>query len=281
MKHIIFSMALLIPIQVFCQMIDIFQNEQLSISRLYAGLNSTTLFQTDSISSQSQVNLRVGIKSELALSDQIILKTWGAIQISKLQPVAGYNSFGLMTKPTKKITWHVGLIATPTTVIRPNPTTWESQVETHTQSTIIPGRPGTKVSYSLATNSIVTYGYFNHGELWVHHLNISIHDWRLAGYLLDDGAYFAAFTYRKGWLENTTTFNSAKELSASFFINLKKDFVLMLDAEYALNQEEAAFLQTGIRKYIQASPVHLSGFFGLTYDWKTQVVIGQIFIHLS
>lgn len=46
-------------------------------------------------------------------------------------------------------------------------------------------------------------------------------------------------------------------------------------------QEEVEFLQTGIRKYIRASVVHLGGFFGLTYDWKAEMVIGQLFIHLS
>ncbi|MEP3390635.1 MAG: hypothetical protein ABJO02_20750 [Reichenbachiella sp.] len=266
---------------VHAQMTNVYVDDQFSLSRIYAGFNSTTLFATDSMASYADVNFRIGIKSSLKLNDQLMFKTWGAIQISKNQPVAGYNSFELMLKPTAKFSWHVGLIATPTTVLRPNPTTWESQVETYAQSTIIPGRPGTKVAYVFSSNAMLTYGYFNHGKHWAHHLNITIQDWCVAGYRLANGEYFTALRFNRSWFENTITYSSREKLSISAFVNVKNGWSFLIDTQYMFEQEEVAFLQTGIRKYIRASVVHVGGFFGLTYDWKTEMVIGQLFIHLS
>ncbi len=266
--------------EVYGQMTNVYQDEQFSLSRIYAGVNSTTIFPTDSISSYADVNFRLGIKSSLNLSDNLVFKTWGAIQMSKNQPVAGYNSFELMLKPMAKLSWHIGLIATPTTVLRPNPTTWESQVETQAQSTIIPGRPGTKVAYAVAKNSSITYGYFNHGDKWGHHLNLTIDQWRVAGYRLEDGDYFTALSFNGTWLESLITYSSKEELSTSAFVNLQEGVSFLVDAQYNFDQKEVEFLQTGIRKYIRANAIHLGGFFGLTYDWKTGVVMGQMFIHL-
>lgn len=263
------------------QMVNVYHDDQFTLSRIYAGFHSTTLFPTDSMASYADVNFRIGIKSSLKLSDQLIFKIWGAIQISKNQPVAGYNSFELKLNPTAKFSWHVGLIATPTTVLRPNPTTWESQVETHAQSTIIPGRPGTKVAYAFTSNALLTYGIFNHGKQWAHHLNITILDWRVAGYRLANGEYFTALRFSKAWFENTITYSSKEKLSTSAFVNVAGGWSFLIDTQYMFEQEKVEFLQTGIRKYIRMSSVHLGGFFGLTYDWKTKVVIGQLFIHLS
>lgn len=280
MTRIFLGLALFLPLHAYSQMSQVYQDDQFLISRIYAGINSTTLFSTDSISSQAAVNFRLGIKADLILNEHITFKTWGAIQMSKNQPVAGYNSFELMTRLTPKLTWHAGLIATPTTVLRPNPTTWESQVETRTQSTIIPGKPGTKLAYAFAENASITYGLFNHGVSWAHHVNLSVYDWHLAGYRLNDGKYFAALTYQKDWLDHTITFSSENELTSSAFVNVRGGVSFVADAQYILDQSELKFLETGIRKYVNAMPVHLSGFFGLTYDWKTGMVLGQIFIHL-
>lgn len=281
MKFILFGIAMLLPLLGYTQMTNIYSDEQFSLSRIYAGVNSTTLFPTDSISSYADVNFRLGIKSSLNLSDKVVFKTWGAIQMSKNQPVAGYNSFELMFKPMAKLSWHIGLIATPTTVLRPNPTTWESQVETHAHSTIIPGRPGTKVAYAFSSKAVLTYGYFIHGKHGAHHLNITLQDWRVAGYRLANGDYFTALRFNRAWFENTITYSSKEKWSTSAFVNVKGGWSFIIDTQFMFEQEEVEFLQTGIRKYIRASSVHLGGFFGLTYDWKTEMIIGQLFIYLS
>lgn len=281
MKHILFSLMLLIPLRAYTQITNVYNDAQFSLSRIYAGVNSTTLFPTDSMAGYANVNFRLGIMSSLNMSDKVVFKTWGAIQMSKNQPVAGYNSFEVILKPFQKWSFHAGLIATPMTVLRPNPTTWESQVETHAQSTIVPGRPGSKVLYSIDPKSSVTYGYFNHGEQWAHHLNITIYHWRVAGYRLGNGDYFTTLSFNRAWFENILTYSSKEELSTSAFVNFKNGLSFLIDTQYNFDRKDLKFLQTGIRKYVRATSVHLSGFFGLTYDWKTQAVIGQVFLHLS
>lgn len=281
MKSILFLLVFAImTVAAQAQMTNVYRDDQFSVSRTYAGMYSTTVFPTDSLSGIAQINLRLGFKSELKLTDALQFKTWGAIQIEKNMPTAGYNSFELQIKPTKNLSLSTGLIATPTTVLRPNPTTWESQIETHTQSTIIPGKPGTKVSYTLTENSSITYGYFNHGDDWAHHLNLSIHDWHVAGYSLNNGEYFAALAYQKAWLDHTIAFSSENQMASSAFINLKNEVSFVLDAQYAFNQDELEFFQVGLRKYIVAQQIHLRGFFGMAYDWKTELILSQVFISL-
>lgn len=263
------------------QMSNIYQDEQFSISRIYAGVNSTTIFPTDSIGSYADINFRLGLRSALTFSERMVLKTWGAIQMSKNQPVAGFNSFELMILPVKNLSWHFGLIATPTTVLRPNPTTWESHVETRAQRTIIPGRPGTKLTYVMNSNANLTYGYFNHNGQGAHHLNVTVWQWSIAGYRLNNDYYFTAIEFRSSRLENIITYSSEEELASSSFVKVKGEISLVLDGQYALDKKELLFFQTGIRKYISAASVHLSGFFGLSYDWTSQLVIGQIFMNLN
>lgn len=262
------------------QIANVNDDGEFSVSGIYMGMYSSTEFPIDSVASQSHVNFRLGIKSQLALSDHFMIKTWGAMQMSKNQSTAGYNAFEIVIRPDQKLSFHLGLTATPTTVLRPNPTTWESQTETHAQGTIVPGRPGSKFSYLITPNTSVTYGYFNHGEQWAHHLNISLREWHLAGYYLENGEHFMALVHSRDWLESTTTFRSGEKLSNSALLSLGNAMSLVLDCQYLLVQQEINFAQTGLRKYLESPTAHIKGFFALSYDWQAKAIMGQVFVHL-
>ena len=282
MKVLSFTILIFLTISLsaFAQWSNVYQGDQFTLSRIYAGLYSTTAFPTDSVASYASANFRIGFKSQLAFSEKVRIKQWAAMQMEKNQPVAGFNSLELSIKPAEKLNLSTGLMATPTTVLRPNPTTWESQVETKTQSTIIPGRPGAKIAYAFSQNMSITYGYAKHGEQWAHHLNLTINQWKMAGYFLQNHDYFMALTFRKEWLENLWTYQSSKQLATSTFIHLESDMDLVFDLGYQMDDVNSEFILTGLRKYIKAPSAHVNGFFGMTYDWKTQEIIGQVFLSL-
>lgn len=255
--------------------------DSFSYSSLYAGINSITSFSTDSVGSQSLVNLRAGMKARMNVYQWLVIKAWGAIHVDKNEPIAGYNSFELLIKPADRITFHTGLIATPTTVLRPNPTTWESHTETKTQGTIIPGRIGTKLTFKMDEHSAIAYGIFHQSNHWAHHINLTFRHWQIAAYKSKNETLFMAFKYKSDIIENTTTYRNQEQISNVLFINFKDHLMLVIDGQFQIPSDDVIYWQTGFRRFFNNSSVGLKGFFGIVYDWQDGFVKGQVLLYLS
>lgn len=262
------------------QLQHVYQDDQFMLSRLYAGLSSTSSFPIDSVVGNATADFRIGAMTRFLMTSQLSVKFWGVIHFEKNNNVAGYNSFSVLYEPVKKISLEAGLMATPTTILRPNPTTWQSQVETSTQQTIIPGRPGAKIGYRLTSDLKLTYGLFNHGHVWGHHVRLQIRNWHLAGYGSDQGMDFLAVKYVGNKFESTATYVLKKSVNAMMILKPVERWSLLADAGYDLNLRHSRFRQLAIRRHFHASKVHLQSFISLAYDCEARAVLGQVFLYL-
>lgn len=262
------------------QIQNVYQDDQFVVSRVYAGLSSMTGFPVDSVASYATADFRAGAMSAFMISDQLTVKFWGVVHIEKDEVAKAFNSFAVQIMPTERLSIQAGLVATPTTILRPNPTTWQSQVETSTQQTIIPGRPGAKIGYRLTSDLKLTYGLFNHGHVWGHHVGLQIRNWHLAGYGSDQGMDFLAVKYVGNKFESTATYVLKKSVNAMMILKPDERWSLLADAGYDLNLRHSRFRQLAIRRHFHASKAHLQSFISLAYDCEARAVLGQVFLYL-
>jgi hypothetical protein len=164
--------------------------------------------------------------------------------------------------------------------LRPNPTTWESQIETNAQSKIIGGRPGTKINFRLTPDLKITYGIFNHNDIWANHLKVDYKFIKVAGYLEKDKSLFSLNVHTKH-INSTMAFEPNEQLSNSAFVNFKNGYSLLLEFEYSIKKEKITYGNIGLRKYFMGSKKWLQGYFSVEYYLVGQEQItGGFFIHI-
>lgn len=280
LRFYLMLLALTAAGQIYGQLHEVYQNEQFAITRIYAGMNSTTHFPADSVAAYASANFRIGTMATFQMSEQLRFNYWGVMHFEKNEVASAFNSFAVQFTPAKKLNIQAGLVATPATILRPNPTTWQSQVETPTQQTIIPGRPGGKLSYQLTQQLWLTYGIFKHGETWMQHGSIKFQNWQLAGFGSTDGLDLLALKFVSDKFESTTTYQPQESLNMMMILRAGDKWSLLVDAHQDLEGRVAKMRQIAIRRHFYAPEAHIRSFLALSYDWRARAIVGQVFVYL-
>jgi hypothetical protein len=243
--------------------IDIADN--FTLDRVYLGLNTWTGIKIDELSNSNFVSLQTGIMISHKLRPTLRLRSFGAIRFENNAEISGFSAYEIIFTPHKKLAIHLGAMTTPTTELRPNPTTWQSQAETNAQSKIIGGRTGIKLRYNLDSKSAISYGVFNHSGVLAHHVKFKYDKVSIAGYI-ESNFFFAAAEYQSKKINTTITYLYNKELSASLFYNFSNQYSFLLDSEYNFLSKKMIKTNIGLRKYYASKKLPIRGFFVLSYD---------------
>lgn len=264
----------------FAQIENIRLSESTVINRVYAGFKSNLVFPTDTLQVIPQATFRIGTLLTHQISNTFLIESQAFMQVANYSPVLSVPTIELIAKLNDKVQLRVGQLITPTTTLRPNPTTWQSQVETYAQSRITGPRPGANVRY-VTPNLLLEYGFHNHNGIWGNHFRIDYKKLWLAGYILNNGAYFVAAKFTNSKIDFLANYSSAlEEIATSLFYNITPHYTVYTDLNY---QPEAAVVNVarlGVRSYYENSDYHLRGFIGVEYDLIPRLISAQFFIHL-
>mgnify|MGYP000645705578 CR=1 FL=1 len=157
--------------------------ESIKLDRVFLGLVSNTGVNTTDFETANNASLQSGVMLTYLLNQKVKFRSFGVLKFESNKPTKGFTSFEVIYVISDNINWHFGTVSTPTTELRPNPTTWQSQSETNAQSKIIGGRTGTKINFRLSPNLKITYGLFNHNSIWANHLKFNYKFIKIAGYI--------------------------------------------------------------------------------------------------
>lgn len=255
-------------------------NENFTLDRVYLGLDTQTGIKLEDLSNTNFVSLQTGIMLSHRLSPTIRIRSFGAMLLEKNEEISGFSAYEIIITPLKKLAIHIGAMTTPTTELRPNPTTWQSQVETNAQSKIIGGRTGIKAKYGLSSKSAISYGVFNHSGVVAHHVKFKYDKISVAGYIESD-FFFTAIEFQSKKISATVTYLYNKELATSLFYNFSNEYSFLLDSEYNLLTEKMVKMNIGLRKYYASKNSPIRGFFVLGYDPVFDNILqGGFMIHI-
>lgn len=255
-------------------------DDNFTLDRVYLGLNTWTGIKFDELSNSNFVSLQTGIMISNKLSPTLRIRSFGAIRFENNEEISGFSAYEIIFTPHKNLAIHIGAMTTPTTELRPNPTTWQSQAETNAQSKIIGGRTGIKLRYNLDSKSAISYGVFNHNGALAHHVKFKYNKLSVAGYLESD-FFFTAVEYQSKKINTTITYLYNKELSASLFYDFSNQYSFLLDLEYNFLTERMIKTNVGLRKYYTSKTSPIRGFFVLSYDPVFDNILkGGFMIHI-
>lgn len=263
----------------FAQIQNIRLSESTVINRVYAGFKSNLVFPTDTLQVIPQATFRIGTLLTQQISKTFLIESQAFIQVANYTPVISVPTFELIAKINDKVQLRVGQLITPTTTLRPNPTTWQSQVETYAQSRITGARPGANIRYVTPT-LLLEYGLHNHDGVWGNHFRIDYKKLWLAGYVLNDGAYFMAAKFTNNKVDFVANHSSAlDETATSLFYNFTSRYTVYTDLNYKHEPAVVDVARLGVRSYYEDTDYHVRGFFGVEYDFVPRLISAQFFIH--
>lgn len=264
----------------FAQITTIDIDDNFTLDRVYLGLNSSTGIKLGDLSNANFVSLQAGIMLSNRLSPILRIRSFGAMRLENNEEISGFGAYEIIITPFKKLAIHLGAMTTPTTELRPNPTTWQSQAETNAQAKIIGGRTGIKMRYSFDSKSTISYGVFNHSGVLAHHVKFKYDKVSVAGYIESD-FFFTAVEYQSKKLNSTVTYMHNKELAVSLFYNISNQYSFFLDSEYNFFSERMIKTNIGLRKYYTSEKLPIRGFFVLSYDPVFDNILqGGFMIHI-
>lgn len=281
MKNCIFFLSLLfISINSNSQITDIELSDDLKLDRVYLGLVSKTDVNTIGFQSHNYVSLQSGLMLTYVLSKKLKLNSFGVLKLQSNEQTKGFTAYEVIYDIFENVSWHLGVMSTPTTELRPNPTTWESQTETNAQSKIIGGRTGTKFNFRLSPNLKITYGLFNHNGIWANHLKFNYKFIKIGGYREKNKTFFVLDINTKR-INSVITFEPNYQFSKSIFINFNRGLSLLLESEYSIIKEKINYGNIGLRKYFLSSNKRLKGFLSIGYNpIGNNQVTGSFAIHI-
>lgn len=279
-KYILFFNLLFIAINCNAQITDIELTDNLKIDRVYLGLVSNTGVKTTNFEMDNNASLQSGLMLTYSLSQKIRLRAFGVLKFQSSELTQGFTSYEIIYDIFENISWHFGTVSTPTTELRPNPTTWESQSETNAQSKIIGGRTGTKINFRLTPNLKISYGLFNHNGIWANHLKFNYKFIKIAGFI-EKNKTFLVLDIETKRIGSTITFEPNHQLSKSIFVNFNNGFSLLLESEYSIIKEKVSYANIGLRKYFISSNKTLKGYFSIGYSpIESNQITGSFAIHI-
>jgi len=255
-------------------------DDNFTLDRVYLGLNTRTGIKLNDLRNINFVSLQTGIMLSNRLSPTLRIQSFGAMRLENNEEISGFSAYEIIFTPHKNLAIHIGAMTTPTTELRPNPTTWQSQSETNAQAKIIGGRTGIKVRYNLDSKSAISYGVFNHSGVLAHHVKFKYNKLSVAGYIESD-FFFTAVEYQSKKINTTITYLYNKELAVSLFYNFSNQYSFLLDSEYYFLTEKMIKTNIGLRKYYTSKKLPIRGFFVLSYDPVFDNILqGGFMIHI-
>ncbi|MET1260688.1 hypothetical protein ABV409_15175 [Flagellimonas sp. DF-77] len=249
-----------------------------TIDRLYAGLHAQTAFWESTADRQSPSSFRAGALVSLwVVPEQLKFRSFGVVDLRSGRAINTFESFELQWVLHPKWTLKVGRMATPTTELRPNPTTWQSQVETETEAQLIGGRRGAKLHHQWGPQASVTYGFYDHGGGLFHHLQFKKGAIALTGYT--DGKSWLTAARWDGPLGHYVGVLSPETLAFSAIVPVRTHYQLVVDMGYGLAENQLDFGHWGLRRSFRSEQLG-RGFFSLMFDRNTETLQGGFFLHL-
>lgn len=243
---------MLFTIEASSQIENIELGQKISLKRVYLGIKSLSGIHFTKLNHSNYVSLQAAVMVNYHIDKRFYIRSYGALIIDK-DNTMNITSFELAHNVFKKVSIHAGLISTPTTELRPSPTTWQSQVETKTQSTIIGGRTGIKLKYSISSKIKIIYGIHNHGQetaqhFKISHSNLDNFNFSMASYFTSD-TFFSALDLRTNKIDIVVTYKDKEKISNSFFIRPIKNYELITDWSYDIQNRELVEKNIEFRKY--------------------------------
>lgn len=281
MNNYIFLFSILfISINCNSQITDIVLSDNLKLDRVYLGLVSNTGVNITDFQRDNNVSLQSGLMLTYSLSNKLKLRSFGVLKFESNEQTEGFTSYEVIYDIFENISWHFGVMSTPTTELRPNPTTWESQSESNAQSKIIGGRTGTKINFRLSPNLKISYGFFNHNGIWANHLKLNYKFIKIAGFIQKNKTFLVLDIDTKR-TNSSITFEPHYHLSKSIFINFNRGFSLLLESEYSMIKEKINYANIGLRNYFLSSNKRLKGYLSIGYSpIGNNQVTGSFAIHI-
>lgn len=280
MNEYILCLGIFISINCSAQINDIELSDDLKLDRVYLGLVSNTGVNTTNFVMDNTVSLQSGLMLTYVLNPKVSLRSFGVLKFESNELTKGFTSYEVIYNISDKVNWHFGTVSTPTTELRPNPTTWESQTETNAQSKIIGGRTGTKINFILSSNFKISYGLFNHNGSWANHLKLEYKFIKVAGFI-ENNKTFLALDIDTKRIHSTLTLAPNNHFSQSLFINFNRDLSLLLESEYSMIEEKINYGNIALRKYFLSSNKRIKGFISIAYGpIGNNQVTGSFSIHI-
>ena len=254
------------------------------VSKAYLGLRSDikALTDTSNIPIKTMASVRIGLVVKQDLNKYFAFEAQSALQHSNSLNTISMPAFELIYKMNSAFQIRAGYLVTPTTTTRPNPVTWQAQVETYAQSRIIGSKPGVMLRYTFSPNLFVVSSLHYQNNQWSPHARIDYKSFRLAGYFENKSSYFISLKSTIKKFESIFNYNKLnEEFAGSVFYSINPRFTFFTDAnrKIILNQSDVWLL--GFRSYFNSDKYPVAGFFGLQYDVIQKYLLGQFFIHLA
>lgn len=247
------------------QITDIELMKNIKLDRVYLGLITNTGANTTDFEIDNTVSLQSGIMLTYLLSQKVKLRSFGVLKLESNEQTKGFTSYEIIYDISDNINWHFGTVSTPSTELRPNPTTWQSQSETNAQSKIIGGRTGTKINFRLSPIFKISYGLFNHNGNLANHLKIEYKFIKVAGFI-ENNTTFLVLDIGTKRVNSTLTYEPNNQFSKSIFINFNRDLSFLLESEYSMIKEKITYGNIALRKYFLSSNKRIKGFFSIGYN---------------
>lgn len=280
MNEYILCFGIFISINCSAQITDIELTENIKLDRVYLGLVSNTGANTIDFEMENTVSLQSGIMLTYSLSHKVKLRSFGVLKFESNEQTKGFTSYEIIYDISDNINWHFGTVSTPSTELRPNPTTWQSQSETNAQSKIIGGRTGTKINFRLSPIFKISYGLFNHNGNWANHLKIEYKFIKVAGFI-ENKKTFLALDIDTKRVNSTLTFEPNNQFSKSIFINFNRNLSILLESEYSMIKEKIIYGNIALRNYFLSSNKRIKGFLSIGYNpIGNNLITGSFAIHI-
>ena len=253
-------------------------SEEVTLDKVYLGLLTSTQMDLKEWDHAGGLSLQAGTRIRLVLIPRRLhARSFGVLKIGDDGTIQRFTNFEGILTPANKLTVHVGVMATPTTELRPNPSTWQSQVETHAESTLPGGRPGARIKYALSKHLGFAYGIHHQQDRLTHHLQWKMKHLKVSGYWNKEDALIAAKWSR----ERTEIVSSYRKESValSAVLPVFGHYGIYADVAWDASSRERLFSTWGLRRYFSGNYA-LSGFFFLNYNHQENYAEGGFFLHI-
>lgn len=252
--------------------------KEVNVDKIYVGLLTNTTLPEKTNQDHRPSSFQLGARvTHWLIPKKLRISSWGAVHKRENSNTQFLKSYELIFNPSDRTRVSVGVMATPTTILRPNPTTWQSQVETNAESKIIGGRPGLKFKYTVNEDFNVFYGVHNHGRRAAQHLKLVYSAFMVSAYLEDKNG-FIAVRYRNKDIETVANW-FRNEIAISAIIRISTNLKCYLDMEFDTSNDELIFGEWGMRRSFTDTNV-IRGFLSFSYNHQIKNFQGGLFIHI-
>ncbi|MDT0607067.1 hypothetical protein [Croceitalea rosinachiae] len=276
-QNLIFLILFLTTIGVTAQIENITISKEVEIDKIYAGLLAYSNF-SNKPNQNNLSSVQFGARVLLTLVPKALqVRTFGVFKSTPSIAGQFFKSYEAIFTPNNDLTIQLGVMATPTTELRPNPTTWQSQVETNSESNILGGRKGIKIKYNLSQNLNLSYGLHYHDTNPAHHVKVTYKRVIVSSYLDNGSLFFATkWKYSNGNVIATRFKNIS---SISSIIPISEYYKIYADIEYDDSIQDITYLELGIRRSFLENHL-IKGFLSFSYNHHLKNVQGGLFIHI-